>query len=611
MEHRHERRALPAGRDVGGPQVVHDRDACRVRQRLPVADLDRQAELGPVQHRLAVEADHRDVGGPQPGLAQEICDRLRMGPGDQRLSLGEDARPGAPVDQRLGGLLRAPQQVPLGCRIRPHGDGTERLRVAVSALADMDAPAVRPDQGGVDAVHGGAAHEPDRPGQALIALHAHLRRNLRRELLHGAGSFRNGRAMSAPTSDFLNVLTERGFIHQMSDPGGIDALARSGRLTTYVGYDCTAPSLHIGHLVSIMMLHWLQATGAGRPIVLMGGGTTRVGDPSGRDETRRILSLADIDANKEAIRQVFGRFLRFGESGHEAAMTDNAEWLTALNYIEFLRDVGRHFSVNRMMSMDSVRLRLERDQELSFIEFNYMLLQSYDFVELNRRYGCVLQMGGSDQWGNIVNGIDLGRRMGTEQLFALTAPLMTTASGAKMGKTAAGAVWLSPDLLAPYGYWQFWRNTEDADVGRFLKLFTALPMAEIGRLGALAGQEINEAKKVLATEATALLHGREAAEAAAATAVLTFEQGVLAADLPSVEHPRAEIEAGLAIGPAVILAGLAASNGEVRRAIANGAISVNDERVADERRVVGAADIRDGVVKLSFGRKRHVLLRAV
>jgi tyrosyl-tRNA synthetase len=418
--------------------------------------------------------------------------------------------------------------------------------------------------------------------------------------------------MNAPTSDFLRVLTERGFIHQMSDPDGIDAAAREGRLTTYIGYDCTGPSLHIGHLVSIMMLHWLQATGAGQPIVLMGGGTTRVGDPSGKDETRKLLTVEQIEANKQSIKGVFDRFIRFGEGPGEARMADNAEWLAALNYIEFLRDVGRHFSINRMLAMESVKLRLEREHELSFIEFNYMLLQSYDFVELNRRYGVRLQMGGSDQWGNIVNGIDLGRRLGTEQLFGLTAPLITTASGAKMGKTAAGAVWLNADLFSPYEYWQFWRNTEDRDVGRFLKLFTTLPLDEIARLESLPGAEINEAKKVLATEATALLHGREAAERAAETAAKTFEQGVLADTLPSIEVGRAEIEAGLAIGPAVILTGLAASNGEVRRAIANNAISVNDVRVADDKRVLTPADLTaDGVIKLSFGRKKHVLLRAL
>ena len=418
--------------------------------------------------------------------------------------------------------------------------------------------------------------------------------------------------MSVPTSDFLRTLTERGFIHQTSDAEGIDALARAGRLTTYVGYDCTAASLHVGHLLSIMMLHWLQETGAGRPIVLMGGGTTRVGDPSGRDATRQILTPEQIETNKAGIAKTFSRFVSFTETNHGAAMSDNAEWLLPLNYIDFLRDVGRHFSVNRMMSMDSVRMRLEREYELSFIEFNYMLLQSYDFVELHRRYGVRMQMGGSDQWGNIVNGIDLGRRMGTEQLFALTAPLLTTSSGAKMGKTAAGAVWLDPGHLSPYDYWQFWRNAEDADVGRFLKLFTLLPMDEIARLSALAGQEINEAKKVLANEATALLHGREAADLAAETATKTFEQGEAAATLPSVECPKTEIEAGLAIGPALVKAGLVGSNGEARRAIAGGAIAVNGMKVADEKRVLGPVDLSpEATIVLSFGKKRHVLLRAV
>ena len=397
--------------------------------------------------------------------------------------------------------------------------------------------------------------------------------------------------MSSAQTDFVAVLTERGFIHQMSDRPGIEEAARAGRLTTYVGYDCTASSLHIGSLVSIMMMRWLQQTGAGRPIVLMGGGTTRVGDPSGRDETRRILTLDQIEANKTGIKQVFSRFLAFGDAPHDAVMMDNAEWLAALNYVEFLRDVGRHFSINRMLSMDSVRMRLERDQELSFIEFNYMLLQSYDFVELHRRTGCVMQMGGSDQWGNIVNGIDLGRRMGTGQLYALTCPLITLASGAKMGKTASGAVWLNGDLFSPYEYWQFWRNTEDADVGRFLRLFTVLPMAEIARLSALAGAEINEAKKVLATEATALLHGRDAADAAAGTAAKTFEQGTLADDLPSIERPRADLEAGLGVAAAFVAAGLAGSNGEVMRAIANGAILVNDTRVTDKARVLTPADL--------------------
>ncbi|HEU4518868.1 MAG TPA: tyrosine--tRNA ligase [Microvirga sp.] len=420
--------------------------------------------------------------------------------------------------------------------------------------------------------------------------------------------------MTAPRSEFLQVLTERGFIHQASDAEGIDAAAAGGRLTTYVGYDCTGPSLHIGHLLTIMMLHWLQRTGAGRPIALMGGGTTRVGDPSGKDESRRILSVEQIEANKESIKTCFSRFIAFGPSGRDALMVDNAEWLTALNYIEFLRDVGRHFSVNRMLSFDSVRLRLERDQELSFLEFNYMILQAYDFVELHRRHGCVLQMGGSDQWGNIVNGIDLGRRLGTAQLYALTCPLITTASGAKMGKTATGAVWLNADLMSPYDYWQFWRNTEDADVGRFLRLFTTLPLGEVRRLEALAGAEINEAKKVLATEAAALLHGREAAEEAAETARKTFEQGALAETLPTVEITAGVLATGLgvltAFGPEY--AKLVPSTSEARRQVKSGGLRVNDAAVTDERGVLRTADLTpEGVIKLSFGKKRHVLLRAV
>ncbi|HXF54845.1 MAG TPA: tyrosine--tRNA ligase [Hyphomicrobiaceae bacterium] len=417
--------------------------------------------------------------------------------------------------------------------------------------------------------------------------------------------------MTEPKSEFLKVLTERGFVHQCSDLAGLDALANEGEVVAYVGYDCTAPSLHVGSLISIMMLYWLQRTG-GRPIVLMGGATTRVGDPSGRDETRRILSIEEIEANKAGIKSVFAKLLTFGSRRTDAIMVDNAEWLAPLNYIEFLRDVGRHFSVNRMLTMDAARLRLEREQELSFIEFNYMLLQAYDFVELARRYGCNLQMGGSDQWGNIVSGIDLGRRMGTHQLYALTCPLLTTASGAKMGKTAAGAVWLNEELLSPYEYWQFWRNTEDADVGRFLKLFTTLPMAEIARLSALQGAEINEAKKLLATEATALLHGRDKAVNAAATARATFEEGTLATGLPSVEVPRAEIDAGLGVLAAFVRAGLVKSNGEARRQIKGGGLRVNDVPVSDEKAVLAADDLTaEGVIKLSLGRKRHVLLRPV
>jgi tyrosyl-tRNA synthetase len=415
--------------------------------------------------------------------------------------------------------------------------------------------------------------------------------------------------MSAPKSDFLQTLTERGFIHQCSDMEGLDERAKAGEVVAYVGYDCTAPSLHVGHLLSIMMLHWLQQTG-GKPITLMGGGTTRVGDPSGKDESRKLLTVEQIDANKESIKTTFARFVDF--SGDKAMMVDNAEWLAPLNYIDFLRDVGRHFSVNRMLSFDSVKLRLEREHELSFLEFNYMILQAYDYVELARRYGCNLQMGGSDQWGNIINGIDLGRRMGTHQLYALTCPLLTTSSGAKMGKTAAGAVWLNADMLSPYDYWQFWRNTEDGDVGRFLKLFTLLPLDEIARLEALAGAEINEAKKILAVEATALMHGRDLAERAAETARVTFEQGAIAESLPTVEVPASVLDAGIgvltAFGPEY--AGLVSSMGEARRQVKSGGLRVNDEVVSDDRAVLRTGDVHEGVIKLSFGKKRHVLLRA-
>ena len=417
--------------------------------------------------------------------------------------------------------------------------------------------------------------------------------------------------MTTTKSDFLRTLTERGYIHQTSDLAAIDDLAAKGKIVSYVGYDCTASSLHIGHLLSIMMLTWLQKTSAGKPIALMGGGTTRVGDPSGRDETRRILTLEQIEDNKNGIKSVFEKFLTFGDGPGEAMMTDNAEWLAPLNYIDFLRDVGKHFSVNRMLSMDSAKLRLDREQELSFIEFNYMLLQAYDFVELARRHDCNLQMGGSDQWGNIVTGIDLGRRMGTHQLYALTCPL-TTASGAKMGKTASGAVWLNDDMLSAYDYWQFWRNTEDADVERFLKLFTFLPMDEVTKLAALQGQEINEAKKTLATEATALIHGRDKAEAAAETARKTFEQGALADDLPSVSVPKADLENGIGVLQAFVTAGLVKSNGEARRQIKGGGLKVNDAAVNDEKASLSQADLTDdGVIKLSIGKKRHVLIKPV
>jgi tyrosyl-tRNA synthetase len=417
--------------------------------------------------------------------------------------------------------------------------------------------------------------------------------------------------MSAYKSDLLDVLASRGYIHQVSEPEALDALARSTTITAYIGFDCTAPALHIGSLVPIMMLYWMQQTGH-RPIALMGGGTTRVGDPSGKDDSRRILTDDVIADNLTGIRKIFSKFLKFGDGPKDAVMANNADWLNTLNYIDFLRDVGRHFSVNRMLSFDSVKMRLERQQELSFLEFNYMILQAYDFVELQKRYGCVLQMGGSDQWGNIVNGIDLGRRMLNAQLFALTTPLITTSSGAKMGKTAAGAVWLDTDMLSAYDFWQFWRNTEDGDVVRFLKLFTVMPLDEIGRLAALKGQEINEAKKILATEVTALVHGRAAADEAAETARRTFEDGALAQTLPTIEIAQAELAGGLSVLAAFVKAGLVTSNGDARRQIKGGGIRVNDVAVTDEKMALTQSALTpEGVIKLSLGKKRHVLLKPV
>ena len=417
--------------------------------------------------------------------------------------------------------------------------------------------------------------------------------------------------MATFKSDLMNVLAERGYIHQCSDPEGLDAAALRAAIVSYVGYDCTGPSLHVGHLLSIMMLRWLQKTGH-KPITLMGGGTTRVGDPSGKDESRKLLTYGEIEANKLSIRQVFARFLDFGEGSTGAIMVDNAEWLGPLNYIDFLRDVGRHFSVNRMLTMDSVKLRLEREQPLSFLEFNYMVLQAYDFVELGRRYDCRMQMGGSDQWGNIVSGVDLNRRIDNRQAFGLTTPLIATSSGAKMGKTAAGAVWLNEERLKPYDYWQFWRNTEDADVGRFLRMFTDLPLDEIRRLESLHGAEINEAKKVLANEATSLCHGSEAAAAAAETARTTFEQGGIGQSLPTIDVPGSELEKGIPAFEALRRAGLAASNGEARRLVQQGGGYLNDTVIADPNLPVMLAHKNaEGFIKLSAGRKRHALLRPV
>lgn len=415
--------------------------------------------------------------------------------------------------------------------------------------------------------------------------------------------------MSQYKSEFLQTLNERGFIHQLSDAEGLDSLLNKEVVTAYIGFDCTAPSLHAGSLVQIMLLYWFQKTGH-RPLALMGGGTSMVGDPSGKDASRNMLSVDDIARNKDGIRKIFSQFLKFGDGPADAVMPDNADWLMQLNYVEFLRDYGKNFSVNQMLARDSVKTRLEREQHLSFLEFNYMILQAYDFVELNKRYDCRLQMGGSDQWGNILSGVDLGRRSGTPDLFAVTTPLLTTSSGAKMGKTASGAVWLENDLLSAYDYWQYWRNCEDADVGRFLKLFTPLPLDEIARLAALEGAEMNEAKKILATETTAMVHGREIAERAAETARKTFEEGISADSLPTIDVENAALNDGIGILALIVQAGFASSNGEARRHIKGGAIKINDVAMKDERMMVNADYLdQDGVLKLSMGKKRHVLVR--
>ena len=417
--------------------------------------------------------------------------------------------------------------------------------------------------------------------------------------------------MSSPRSEFVRTVVERGYLHQCTDLDGLDALAAERPIIAYIGFDCTAPSLHVGSLVPIMLLRRLQRAGH-KPIVLMGGGTTRIGDPSGRDEARKLLTDEEIAANMAGIRQVFARFLAFGDGPTDAVMVNNADWLDHLAYIPFLRDYGRHFSVNRMLTFESVKLRLEREQPLSFLEFNYMVLQAYDFAELARRCGCVLQMGGSDQWGNIVCGVELARRIDGRQLYGLTAPLMTTASGAKMGKTAAGAVWLSADLLSPYEYWQFWRNTEDADVGRFLRLFTELPLPEIERLERLQGAEINDAKVILADEATRLAHGEAARAAAAETARRTFADHAAGEDLPTIDITRAELATGLPAFELLRRAGLAGSNGEARRLIKGGGARLNNATIADEMHVVSAADLNaQSLIKLSAGKKRHALVRAV
>jgi tyrosyl-tRNA synthetase len=412
-------------------------------------------------------------------------------------------------------------------------------------------------------------------------------------------------------SNFLNLMSSRGYIHQCSDEAGLDAAATDGIVTAYIGYDCTAKSLHVGNLISIMMLRKLQQAG-GKPIVLMGGGTTKVGDPSGKDESRQLLTEDDIEANKKSIQRVFEKFLTFGDGPTDAIMLDNDVWLSELNYISFLRDYGRHFSVNRMLSFDSVKLRLDREQPLSFLEFNYMILQAYDFLELYRRHGCTLQMGGSDQWGNIINGIELGRRTDQAQLYALTTELLTTSSGTKMGKTAQGAVWLDADMLSAWEYWQFWRNTEDSDVGRFLKLFTECPLDEIAQLEQLEGAELNEAKKILATQATALVHGEEAAADCLKTATETFEAGGTSQNLPTIDMSAESLKTGIGILEAFVMAGLASSNSEARRLVQGGGAKLNDATVSDIKLQITAEHaINDGTIKLSSGKKKHVLLKPV
>ncbi len=412
--------------------------------------------------------------------------------------------------------------------------------------------------------------------------------------------------MSEFKSAFLSTLSSRGFIHQCTDEAALDALANDSVVPAYIGFDATADSLHVGSLVQIMMLRHLQKSGH-KPVVLMGGGTTKIGDPSGKDEARQLLTDEKINENIAGIRRVFEKFLTFGDGPTDAIMVNNADWLDKLAYIPLLRDVGRHFTINRMLTFDSVKLRLEREQPLTFLEFNYMILQAYDFVELNKRHGIALQMGGSDQWGNIVNGVELGRRMAGLSLYGLTTPLLTTSSGAKMGKTAAGAIWLNEDRLSAYDYYQFWRNTEDADVGRFLKLFTELSMEEITKLAALEGQDINDAKKVLAFEATRLCHGQEAANNAAETARQTFEKGTLGADIPTIDVDRTRLEGGISVVDLLVEAGLSASKGEARRLIKGGGARVNGDQITDQDATVAADALNENSdFQLSAGKKKHV-----
>jgi tyrosyl-tRNA synthetase len=412
-------------------------------------------------------------------------------------------------------------------------------------------------------------------------------------------------------SEFLNTITKRGFLHQCTDLGSLDERASSEIIPAYIGFDCTAPSLHVGSLLPVMLLRWLQKTGH-KPIVLMGGGTTKVGDPSGKDESRQLLTEEKINANMEGIKCIFSKYLNFGNGSTDAVMINNAAWLDKLNYIDFLRTYGPHFTINKMLTFDSVKLRLEREQPLTFLEFNYMILQAYDFLELSRRNDCLMQMGGSDQWGNIINGVELGRRVDNTQLFGLTIPLMTMASGAKMGKSAAGAIWLDAEQLSVYDFWQYWRNTEDADVGRFMRLFTELPLDEIKKLEVLKNEEINEAKKILADEITKLCHGEAAAKTASATALETFEGTGLSANLPTLEVSKNDLEAGFTAFDLFRQAGLANSNGEARRLIKGNGARLNDIIITDETLLISSKDKnKENVIKLSAGKKRHILIRDV
>ncbi len=415
--------------------------------------------------------------------------------------------------------------------------------------------------------------------------------------------------MTSHSSEFITIVKNRGYLHQCTDIDSLDRLAGKKTISAYIGFDCTAPSLHAGSLVQIMMLRLLQLTGH-RPIVLMGGGTTKVGDPSGKDESRKLIDDDTITTNMSGIKKIFEKFLSFGDGPTDAIMVNNNDWLESIQYIDFLRNYGRHFSVNRMLGFDSVKMRLEREHNLSFLEFNYMILQAYDFLELSRRENCLLQMGGSDQWGNIVNGVELGRRIDQRDLYGLTTPLLTTSTGAKMGKTTAGAVWLNADLLSPYDYWQYWRNTEDADVIKFLKLFTDLPLNEIDKLQKVRGVEFNEVKKLLATEATSLCHGANAAVEAAETAKQTFEDGGHGKALPKRIISNTELQKGISVFTLFKIAGLANSNGEARRLIKGGGGRINDTKIADETQTVNHDDLdKDGIIKLSAGKKRHVILK--